>query len=163
MAVVTAAGGSLPPLWRDQSERAKSCAAAREATIIGVHQRCADAGRQRVVCEQLPGCRASQAGRLPLPRPPLRITRQHSGVSSAIDQFGGCSSFGGSRAHIVGAVQPVQPLGGFFGVAASTCDLLRAVLGALWAARPVPRAGERICMSSVRFRSLPVMALLVLL
>ena len=51
----------------------KNCAAAREATIIGVHQRCADAGRQRVVCEQLPGCRASQAARLPLPRPPLRI------------------------------------------------------------------------------------------
>ena len=59
VAVVTAAGGSLPPLWRGRREGRENCAAAREATIIGVHQRCADAGRQRVVCEQLPGCRAS--------------------------------------------------------------------------------------------------------
>ena len=70
-------------------------------------------------------------------------TRQCSGVSSAIEQSGGYDSFGGSRAHIVSAGQSAQPLGGFFGIAASTCDLLRAVLGALWAARPVPRAGER--------------------
>ena len=73
VAVVTAAGCSLPPHRCDRLLRTKNCAAAREATIIGVHQRCADAGRQRVVCEQLPGCRASQAARLPLPRPPLRI------------------------------------------------------------------------------------------
>ena len=73
VAVVTAAGGSLPPHRRGRSERAKKCAEGREALIAGVHQRCADAGRQRVVCEQLPGCRASQAARLPLPRPPLRI------------------------------------------------------------------------------------------
>ena len=73
VAVATAAGGSLPPLWRGRREGGKNGAAAREASIADDLWRCADAGRQRVVCEQLPGCRASQAARLPLPRPPLRI------------------------------------------------------------------------------------------
>ena len=73
MAVVTAAGGSLPPHRRGRSERAKKSAEGREASIADDLRRCADAGRQRALCEQLPGCRASQAARLPLPRPPLRI------------------------------------------------------------------------------------------
>ena len=141
--VVTAAGCSLPPHRRGRSERAKKCAEGREASIAGVHQRCADAGRQRVVCEQLPGCRASHAARC------CRLatsSSEHASVQrcvSAIEQFGGCRSFSGSRAHIVRAVQSAQPLGGFFGVAASTYDSHRAALGALWAARPVPRARER--------------------
>ena len=68
----------------------------------------------------------SQVAALPQP---AQNTRQCSDVSTPIEQFGGCNSFGGSRAHIVSAVQPVQPLGGFFGVAASTCDSHRAALG----------------------------------
>ena len=65
VAVVTAAGGSLPPLWRDRSERAKNSAEVREAAVADDLRRCADAGRQRALCEQLPGCRASHAARLP--------------------------------------------------------------------------------------------------
>ena len=123
MAVVTAAGGSLPPHRRGRTEGGKHGAAAREAAVADVLRRCADAGRQRALCKQLPGSRASQAAR----RPPChkqeaaQNTRQCSGVSSVIEQSGGYDSFGGSRAHIVSAGQSAQPLGGFFGIAASTC------------------------------------------
>ena len=65
VAVVTAAGGSLPPHQRGRSECAKNSAAAREAAVADDLRRCADAGRQRALCEQLPGCRASHAARLP--------------------------------------------------------------------------------------------------
>ena len=102
VAVVTAAGGSLPPHRRGRSERAKKCAEGREASIAGVHQRCADAGRQRVVCEQLPGCRASQAARLPLPRPPLRIR-----VSTAASAVRSTSLVG--AAHLAAAERTSSP------------------------------------------------------
>ena len=79
-------------------------------------------------------CRAAaprtQPGVAALPQA-AQNTRQCSGVVSAIEQSGGCRSFGGSRAHIVRAVQSAQPLGGFFGVAASTYDSHRAALGAV--------------------------------
>ena len=44
VAVVTAAGGSLPPHRRGRMECAKNSAAAREAAVAGDLQRCADAG-----------------------------------------------------------------------------------------------------------------------
>ena len=60
----------------------ENSAAAREAAVADVLRRCADAGRQRALCEQLPGSRALQAAR----RPPCR--KQHrirvSAVASAV-------------------------------------------------------------------------------
>ena len=44
VAVATAAGGSLPPLWSDRSERAKNSAEVREAAVADDLRRCADAG-----------------------------------------------------------------------------------------------------------------------
>ena len=73
-----AAGGSLPPHRRGRMECAKNSAAAREAAVAGDLQRCADAGRQRALCEQLPGSRASQAAR----RPPCH--KQHRILVSAV-------------------------------------------------------------------------------
>ena len=127
---MTAAGGSLPPHRRGRMEGGK-IALLRERPPLPMFFGAVPM-RAVSVCFAS-NCRAAaprtQPGVAALPQA-AQNTRQCSGVVSAIEQFGGCRSFGGSRAHIVRAVQSAQPLGGFFGVAASTYDSHRAALGA---------------------------------
>ena len=143
MDVVTAAGGSLPPHRRGRTEGEKK-ALLRERSPLPMFF---GAVPMRAVSVRFASsCRALAPRKQPGGRHATSST-EYSSVQWR-QQCNRAVWWGRliqrePGAHIVSAGQSAQPLDGFFGIAASTCDLLRAVLGALWAARPVPRAREK--------------------